>query len=712
MALKDINFKKRYSSSKDNLLKDFYIPALSQAVNYYRLSGFFSSTVLAIAARGISKFIQNNGHMELICGSKLKKQDIQAIKNNNDVFDELMEKNMVDELNSLEDTLVKEYIKTLGWMVRKNMLEIKIALVFDDEGFPMDYEKINEKGLFHPKIGILEDRFGNKISFSGSINETAQGWLNNIEEIKVFRSWIDIENEYFLEDVELFNDYWNGNEVDFKVFDLPVAIEKKLIDTSPNNFKDLHIGRVERRIISFTKIDKKKIELRDYQKEAIKSWLNNSYKGIFEMATGTGKTLTALGCLKEVLKSYKRLISIIACPYGHLLPQWQKSIEDFNIEINTIIADSSNPKWKNELMNNIFDIKNFIEDNIIILTTHQTLSSDEFIEIIEKINCEVFLIADEVHGLGAPKRKKGLNNFYKLRLGLSATPKRWFDEEGTKEIFDYFGDSVYEFSLKKAINTINPDTKRTFLTPYEYKPYFIELTDEELEKYEEATKKIARAYFRVKDKNEKDELWSLLAIKRQEIIKTASGKYKTLIKILDSLDIIKNCLIYCEPHQIDNVQDLLNSYKNQIIIQHRFTGDEGLKPEKRFGGISERDYYLNKFAEGQYNVLVAMRCLDEGVDVPQAERAIIMSSTGNPRQYIQRRGRILRRSEDKSKAIIYDIIVIPSIEKPINPELFELERKILEKELVRYKEFAEASLNTIECLEMVEEIEKKYNIII
>jgi len=363
-------------------------------------------------------------------------------------------------------------------------------------------------------------------------------------------------------------------------------------------------------------------------------------------------------------------------------------------------------------MDNILDIRNEISEKLIVLTTHVTFSMDDFIKIIRRANVKLFLIADEVHGAGAPERKKGLIGVYRFRLGLSATPKRWFDLEGTEDLFDYFGGTVFDFPLKKAINTINPDTGRTFLVPYEYKPYFIELTDEELNEYKRETEKIAKAYYRSKDKEERDKWFSLLLIKRQKIIKNAVNKFNTFKEILDDIEEIKDCLVYCSPQQIDEVQGILNSYKRDNIIQHKFTNKEGIVPENKYGGISEREFLLQQLAEGKYHALVAMKCLDEGVDVPPVKIAIILASTGNPRQYIQRRGRILRRFPGKEKAIIYDVIVVPTLSGSVSLDFWELERKMLEKELKRYKEFAHIAINAVECLDKIEELEEKYNITI
>jgi len=292
----------------------------------------------------------------------------------------------------------------------------------------------------------------------------------------------------------------------------------------------------------------------------------------------------------------------------------------------------------------------------------------------------------------------GLLDEYCLRLGLSATPRRWFDTVGTSILYEFFGGKVYEFGLEKAINTINPLTGKTYLVPYQYKPKFVSLTKRELEEYIDKTKAIAKRFHMTEDDYKKDELLEILLFKRSDIIKNAVEKYRALREILDELgDNIKWTLIYCSPAQIRIVMQIL---KERKIPAHRFTMKEGTTPKKKLGGLTEREYILKKFAEQNYKVLVAMRCLDEGVDVPPARTAILMASSGNPREYIQRIGRVIRQYPEKKEATIYDIIVVPSLSN-LPPELRAIERKIFKNELRRYIEIAKTATNNSEALELI-----------
>ena len=444
------------------------------------------------------------------------------------------------------------------------------------------------------------------------------------------------------------------------------------------------------------------LNLWNHQTEAINNWLDNGSRGLLEMATGTGKTLTALGCLKEKIIRENKLLVVIACPFNHLVSQWERELEKIGIFSHKMTADSTNPKWKKELKNALIDIKIGTYNYIIVLTTHKTMSSPKFIDLINdgsnKDN-ETLLIVDEVHGIGAPEMRKGLISRYDYRLGLSATPSRWMDEDGTGEIMDFFQGTVFKFDLQKAINTINPSTGESFLCPYEYKPYLVDLNYEEISSYNELSKKIAQAYSKG---NSLPELIS----NRHEIVDNASNKYGSLKNILDNIPNIKHTLVYCSPRQIESVQKILNE---KAIIQHKFTMKEGVHKRKEYGGLSQREYLLKNFDEGVYEALVAIKCLDEGVDIPSAKIAVMMSSTRNPIQYVQRRGRILRRAPGKEKAIIYDLIVIPQPDLE-DYEYKKVERELIQKEIDRYREFAATAINHEDCLNVITELEKKLGV--
>ena len=674
--LNELNIKFKYDSDEDDLINDFYIPVLSNSCEYYRMSGFFSSTSLAISAQGISNFIVNGGKMKLICSAVLSKEDKRIIEESNVNPEKFIEKYALDDFNSLEDGFIKDHVEALGWMLANDFLEIKIAI------------PKNNHGLFHSKIGILKDGHGNLISFSGSENETASGWLHNIEEFKVFCSWDNSEKKFVDKDLEDFNKYWEGNTIKTDIIDIPLAIKNELIKLAPSSKNELKIFKSK----------KSKIKLRTYQKEAIKRWFNNNCCGLFEMATGTGKTFTALSCFKELSDSKDKLITVIACPQSHLIDQWIKDVKIFH-EGEIIIASGKNNNWKKDLSK--LRKKFFFDyiDKAVIMTTHASLSSEYFINTINKFNVEKLLIVDEVHGIGSSKQKFGLNECYDYRLGLSATPTRWFDEEGTVAIEEFFKGIVFEFNMERALTEVNPDTNETYLCPYYYYPVIVDLTDEEYDDYLFYSYKIAQVLGSKKNKKNKDKELTKYNMLRQRIINNAENKYFEFDNLLKENPGIDKLIVFCSPQQIENVQKILN--KNNVIPQHKFTQEESAVISKKTG-LSERDEILKLFADGSYKALVAIKCLDEGVDVPVAETAIIMSSTSNPREHVQRRGRILRRAPGKKYAVIYDILVFP--EEPT-----DLGSKVMKNEILRYREFAENAINSYDCLKL---LRKYYDMVV
>lgn len=690
MGFRDLDIKIKYDSDNSDILNEFYIPVLSRSVEYYRLSGFFSSTSLAVSAQGLEEFIKNNGKMKLVCSAILSKEDVEKIKEVYDSPADLIAEKFLIDYDNISNIFVKDNLAALGFMIANGNLEIKIAIL--DES----------KGIFHSKTGILIDEDDNMLSFSGSDNETANGWKYNIEEFKVFKSWITGQDDYFIEDLHNFNQYWENLTVKSTVIDVPKAINNKLITLAPSTIDDIHIVNniFEEEISEIVDSEPKDgFKLRDYQKEAIDNWIDAGKRGIFEMATGTGKTFTSLGCL-DVLKNeyssnYDPLLVVIAMPTSHLVDQWEKDVLQFDFDV-VVKAYSSNSSWKNDLPDHLLDLSIGELENVVILTTHATASSQIFRDMVKECGVDSLLIVDEVHGIGSKNQKLALEPFYKYRLGVSATPERWMDDVGNEVISSFFGDIVYQFTLSDALIRINPDTGKTFLTPYEYYPIFVELTDEEFENYSYYSSIIVQLYSKLKSNpNNKSEIKLQIRNKllaRQKILNVAENKYiefrKLFSELSNSNEEIKNLLVYCHnTNQLTKVNQILNGFD---IIKHKFTGSES---------ISDRLLLLDQFSKGNINALVAMKCLDEGVDVPSAETAIIMASTSNPREYIQRRGRILRRHKGKDLAIIYDMIVTMSDRQIRRLSTYEknLEIQIMEKEAKRYREFAKDAKNFDYC---------------
>jgi len=699
MNLRDLNLKKAYSSDTDDIVNDFYIPTLQSSIEYHRLAGFFSSSSLATAARGIHGLILNGGCMKLIACPRLTKADIDAVLTAKEDPQEYLPPAMLRELEKPMEEFMRDHVRALGWMVAAGKLEILVCLPCDEGGHPYDEDSVGRSGIFHQKVGIFRDKDDNIVSFSGSVNESATGWMGNIEEFKVFRSWEASEYEYQWSDILKFERFWGGRAPKIMTCPVPDAVRRRLVELAPDNITDIPINRW---YCAGSRSHPKRTELYDYQKEAVAAWVANDHKGIFEMATGTGKTFTALACIETAFSSGHANGAIIAAPYQHLSQQWAGEIEKHGLKHDEVIfADSSRQGWKNRLADRLIEMSLGYRNHIIVLTTHDSLCSPDFREIIRahRSKSSLALIADEMHGLGAEKSRSTLLQDYTARLGLSATPNRWFDPTGTEILLDYFGGVVYEFTLDKAINTVNQATGTTFLTPYRYLPRFVSMTIEELAEYIRKTQALVCAIEKSSVGEPDVSVRERILFARANIVKNANGKYSMLHRIIDELGSdLKWTIIYCSPQQIDESVRILNE---RMITQHRFTMDEGTTPNPEFGGRSEREYLLDLFAKGEYDALVAMKCLDEGVDVPPARVGILMCSSGNPREYIQRIGRLIRRHEGKGAAMVYDIIVAPSI-KALPPELAALERRIFSRELWRCRQIAEMAQNSAEALSFLD----------
>ena len=672
MSFKDLEIEMCYetSSNRNDLLENFYIPILSKTVRYYRIAGYFSSTALLIASKGIEELVNNNGTMRLLISPEVTEQDYEILKlsgqgnisDSLEIFDNF-------DLNKFDDS---DNLKLLAWLLANKKLEIKIVV-----------DKNSRRSIFHQKVGICFDEKGDMVSFSGSINETAQAWLDNIEEFKTFKSWEIGQAKYFLNDLQKFNQYWNNEKVEIAdVYDLPESIKNKIISKSPSDVYDLAIMHKYKE-----NKDKKKysLSLFPHQIEAINTWKQNDYSLLMEMATGTGKTRTAIGGFCELLNENKKIVIIISTPQNTLSRQWKLDVEGLEIKVDrSLIVDGSNSKWKRdfELVFNDMILGNI--ENAIIYTTHATSSKEDFIKIVEKNkkNIEILFVCDEAHAIGSDKQRNALLSCYDYRIGLSATPDRMFDQKGTSIIKDYFGKKSFEFNIYDALHTINPLTGKPFLNTFYYYPKFVYLTDEEMRIYKSFSKKIALAY----DKEEYDDVEKFLMY-RSNVIKDAENKLIELDNIIDELSKkmhrIKDTIIFTSDKQIIPAIELLTS-KN--ISRSKITENESATKIVS-GNSTERQKIISDFKKGEVQVLLGIKCLDEGIDIPNARIAVILASSVNPREYVQRVGRVIRQAPNKESSVIYDLIVLPDSTYSIS------DINLLEKEARRALFIAQNAIN-------------------
>jgi superfamily II DNA or RNA helicase len=665
-SFRDLDLPRVMDTADTEFVSEFYTPLLSRAVRYDRGVGFFSSSWVRSAARGMADLAENGGVARWITSPILGEDDWEAIKQGIEAqADDVLRESLEDQITDLRYDLEYYTRNTIAWMIADGILKIRFAV---------PKEKLS--GDFHDKFGIMEDSSGNTVAFHGSQNDSETA-LSNYEAYTIDCDWLsDRDAEGVRHQKKRFDRLWHGELDNIEIYSIPEAAKEKITKLRDDDYRPYTAPEEE----------SSRIKLRPYQQEAIDTWQKNAQRGLFEMATGTGKTFTALAATEAAFgRPDPPELVVIAVPFTHLAPQWEEEIELFDIASPTYAYGTDNPDWKADLSKLISNLNLGVTDRRVVLTTHKTLSNEYFCEQIQNHRGTSLLIGDEAHHLGSEHQQGGLLVDYDYRIGLSATPKRYFDEEGTEYLLDYFGGVVYEYTLREAI----PE----FLTPYEYHPIIVELTSEELQEYRQLSHRLAKV---AHNEDADEEIRERLAQKRANIVKSAENKYGQLRSALNRLDPVDHLLVYTNSEQLEHVQEILNA---EGLVQHKFTYHED---------SDERERILSGFENGEYDAVVAMKCLDEGVDVQATKQAILMSNTGNPMQFVQRRGRVLRQFPGKEKSTIFDFIVVPTT----NPDtqLVESEKGILKKELRRFEEFAANAINEVEARNKIGDLRIQYQI--
>ncbi|ELC8434700.1 DEAD/DEAH box helicase family protein [Clostridium perfringens] len=644
-GLADLDLKFKYRSNEDILYRDFYKKCLEVSTRYDRAVGYFTSTSLSLLGEGLERFINNNGKIRIVANPLLEEEDYKAILRGERAKESIIEKALLRQINICQDTIKNDSLGTLACLISEGKLEIKIAFS-------------NDNILYHEKFGIFYDDFDNKVGFSGSANETFNALVNNFEKIDVYKNTNEL---YRINDmIADFEKLWLNKTKKLTVVNIPNAVLLKFLSFNNDKAKK-----------------KKTVEVREYQKNAIKAFKDNQWNGIFEMATGTGKTISSLFVTREYKKEKKRMFLIILVPFTHLVDQWIENCKLFDYK--RIIKCYGNKKsWINKLENNVRDFNIGISDLEVAITTYKSASSDEFNCIINRIRKNAFIIGDECHYFGVKSLQNNKFDNIEARLGLSATPDRWWDEDGTENLRSFFGNTVYEYDMNEAI-------KNGILTEYKYNPIICNLNKKEILEYEKFTRKIQKVSLKSKKRSEDIKRLEELNRKRSLILSKASQKIKRLEEMLNDEDIknLKHTLVYCAPGDVDKVTKIISDIGIRI---HRFDS----KVNNR-----ERTKILKKFDSGEIQVLVAIKCLDEGVDIPSTRRAYFLASTSNPREFVQRRGRILRKARGKNLAEIYDFIVIPEFAE------YKTYINIIKKEMPRFSEFSKYAINEYSSRQIV-----------
>lgn len=743
---------RRYKSHSEWEPVGFFSDCLCNATRFDLKLGFFSTSAINVLSDGFAAFLYNGGRMRLIINDVLSQQDKDILNKAGDSR-AIIPAISLNDIAKLKETLSergRHFFDCIAWLIRNNRIEIKIVTPKDSNG------------ISHTKCGLFADAT-NKVAFDGSCNFSRTALIENVESITAFCDWDSPSDKFRIEDVEEdFLRTFNGEDNSVEYLDAS-AIRTSITSTFPDKtIKNLLEEEAEmlnnsivsdyplsiKRALSKAKekivktiqtIESNKIKAveenknpcfpypsgpRKYQITAFENWKNNNQKGLFAMATGTGKTLTALNCLLQIYNKSKYYKAIILVPTITLVEQWERECKKFNFN-NIIKVCSKYPQWKSEI--DRIKLKETINSDIasyIIISTYASFVRDNIFPLLNSFpQKRVLFIADEAHNMGSGRILDKIEGIHYLRrIGLSATPERQYEEEVNQQLFDFFGSSekfTFEYSMQEAINN-------GFLCRYYYYPHIVRLTDEEMSEYMEISKKLARMYNpNKKDFRKGDDILKILLLKRKRIIHKAINKIVAFQQIISERYAkrgnLKYTLVYVpEGNRVDdNYSDIYDTIdtigddeETNHIIDYYTNIVREITPTttvKKFTSDSkERDEILSEYEKGNLEVLTSMKCLDEGVDVPRSELAIFCASTGNPRQFIQRRGRILRNHKDKKYAYIHDLVVVPEVNSA--SESYQMERNLLESELKRVRDFALMSENTDFTFQQLRHILEYYNL--
>jgi len=737
--LKDCDWSedRDYKTGSENEPFKFYLDGLANSNEFHLLLGYFSSSAINLLSVGFATFISKGGKMRMVINHLLSEKDKEAfaqVENNPNeirVFD-------LTDFNSLKKILNdydKHFFECLAYLIAEKRIDIKVI------------KPKKGKGIAHYKSGVFIDG-QDKVGYQASCNFTYYGLSENIEQLQAFLSWENgLSNKLIKKQLKLIDDYFTESDEDVEyipINEIEVVLKDKFGEKDINELlvqEELLLRKKQSLLLN--PIIKKTIEKlfneieiikraprfpytagpREYQINAYNSWVANDFKGIFAMATGTGKTITSLNCLYEVYKNNGYYKALIVVPTMSLVEQWAQECGKFNFTENIIKIYSLN-NWQSEL-SRLETFKLLSKDfSFIIISTYASFITNKFQNQFKELNENTLFIADECHNMGSQSILKNLKSFHlQKRIGLSATPERQFQDEINKTIQDFFGEKaenkyVFSYSMEDAIKK-----EPKALCPYRYYPHIVRLTDYEFQEYVNYTKRIVS--MRPKSAEEK-EIFNRLCIARQRIIHKAENKLDVFKSILQQeyskRKNLKYTLVYV-PEGLAKEDIIFDATKtdsfresdadlNLLNLYTRTIGElfEDVSTKQFIGATpsDERKRILKDFANGDLQVITSMKCLDEGIDVPRSELAIFCASTGNPRQFIQRRGRVLRISEGKEEAVIYDLVVVP--DPSGDPSLFKTEQGEVEKELKRVKDFSEMSINKHYTRQILDPILKYYHL--
>jgi superfamily II DNA or RNA helicase len=726
--LQDVQYPahKEYRTGSPHEPLEFYMNMLLNSTHVDFLLGYFSSSAINLLALGFAKFISSGGTMRIIINNVLSPKDKAALQRGIET-DEKDYKFSVEKYEMISQSLNSygvHFFECLSWLIAAKRIEI-VAI-----------KPKNKKGISHFKSGIFSDG-KNKVKFKGSVNFTAYGLAENLEELGVHLSWNE-QTAVFEEYESYFNNIFTNQFEHTEIIDFSEIETRITEDFGNKDLEELLVDEEElikskKRLVEQTSI--KQImhkaeesiteyltqpkfpfnsEPRDYQKEAYENWVKNDRQGIFAMATGTGKTITALNCLLNEYKEYGTYRALILVPTESLVKQWIGEVNSFNFSNVTTV--SSKTDWQGDLSK--LSLSLAFDDNVsfVIIATYASFYRNKFQYFAQKLPKNTILIADEAHNIASPKVKAALPHLsIQKRIALSATPKRIYDIEGSEEMEKFFNDAepyTYNYSMSEAI-------KNGILTQYYYYPVVVNLTTTELEEYQKITLQIVKYFDSTTGKFRDAKKAEMLLLKRKRIIHKAANKLEAFKQIIaeefDKKGDLKYTFVYVPEGftKTDDILDVDTDDEQRIIYQYNraiMDVSENVRVSSFLGDTPDKDEVIKLFKRGEIDVLTSMKCLDEGVDIPRTEVAIFCSSTGNPRQFIQRRGRVLRDHGDKTFATVYDLVVIPTINENTHSDTFALEKSLVRKELERVAHFAFMAINQFEAIDSLQNICTHYQL--
>lgn len=682
-----------YQVPRQDLVREVMVPALASSTFVRCMVGYFDSRSFRALAPGLAAFVNRpDGHMQLLASPVISESDQRAIRDAVTDPVEIIERvtrEIFIQARVSEDMLIRQHYDCLAYLLARGRLELRLVLM-------------RAQGMFHPKVWLFADG-EDTVALHGSSNATTAGLLYNFETVRLERPWRSSDaSQSVTEFEELFDRVWCRRDKDTIVVDLPEAVRLDLMrdgETRPpptlDEFlaawraappstatEDQSVKRGERpaRLIIPPQLEWDHGPFA-HQGAAVHAWEEAGARGILAMATGAGKTIAALICAKRQMESHAPMLVVVSAPYRPLVEQWQDEVRAFGVEPLRLTELSGDDRAQC-LSQAVRELQFGIAVVHVAVITIDFLADSRFRRILDAVPGSIWtmLVGDEVHNLGAAGFVNDPPQRFDARLGLSATPERQYDSAGTAELFAFFGGDgpVYEFDLRQAI-------RAGCLVPYTYHLHPVELADDEEAEYERLTIELQKAGFRGDAEESPDDRVRRLLVKRRAIVENAGSKIEELRRLLmiSGPRCLRHTLVYASdknPAQLNAANRLLR--EDLDVLFHQLTATETANKAKT-------EAILSRFAAGDIQVLTCKRVLDEGVNIPQVTTAYLLASSTVRRQWVQRRGRILRQcaSIGKTVARLHDFIVVPP--DPTSPA----GKWILKSERARARAFAEASEN-------------------